>query len=138
MNNSRISKIARTWQTFMWWNLVIYNNTLSWRLYKNIISTGLIWGNTVNGEVEAKFSLSGLLLLMQPTSPFVRTECSRSHWVFKSLWSNLKWERLLKLMNIYTNSLVNVDSFYVNFTNRTFQKFPIPHLTHSMKQKFLH
>ena len=29
----------------------------------------------------------------------------------------------------YTNSLVNADLFYVNFTNTTFQKIPIPHLT---------
>ena len=38
----------------------------------------------------------------------------------------------------YTNSLVNADSFYGNFTNTTFQKNPIPHLTRIMKQKFLH
>ena len=38
----------------------------------------------------------------------------------------------------YTNSLVNADSFYANFTNTTFQKIPIPHLTRTMKQKFLH
>ena len=37
-----------------------------------------------------------------------------------------------------TNSLVNADSFYANFTNTTFQKIPIPHLTHTMQQKFLH
>ena len=30
---------------------------------------------------------------------------------------------------IYTNSL---DSFYPNFTNMTFQKVPIPHLTHTV------
>ena len=30
------------------------------------------------------------------------------------------------------------DSFYANFTNMTFQKIPIPHLTRTMKQKFLH
>ena len=29
----------------------------------------------------------------------------------------------------YTNSLVNADSFYENFTNATFQKVPISHLT---------
>ena len=38
----------------------------------------------------------------------------------------------------YTNSLVNADSFYANFTNTTFQKIPIPHLTRTMKRKFLH
>ena len=36
----------------------------------------------------------------------------------------------------YTNSLVNADSFYSNFTNKTFQKIPIP--SRSMSQKFLH
>ena len=29
------------------WNLVIYNNTRSWRPSKKIIPAGLIWGNTV-------------------------------------------------------------------------------------------
>ena len=37
----------------------------------------------------------------------------------------------------YTNSLVNADSFCVNFTNTTFYKIPIPHLTCPMEQKFL-
>ena len=34
-----------------------------------------------------------------------------------------------KYFHKYTNSLVNADSFYPNFTNTTFQKIPIPHLT---------
>ena len=38
---------------------------------------------------------------------------------------------------IYTNSLVNADTFYANFTNTTFQKITIPHLTRTMKQKVL-
>ena len=29
----------------------------------------------------------------------------------------------------YTNSLLNADSFYANFTDTNFQKIPIPHLT---------
>ena len=37
-----------------------------------------------------------------------------------------------------TNSLVNTDSFYANFTNTTFQKISICHLTQPMKQTFLH
>ena len=41
-------------------------------------------------------------------------------------------------LSMYTNSLVNADSFYANFNNTTFQKVPIPHLTRPMKQKFLH
>ena len=45
---------------------------------------------------------------------------------------------LLEIHLLYTNSLVNVDSFYTNFNNTTFQKFPIPNLTRTMKQKFLH
>ena len=43
---------------------------------------------------------------------------------------------------IYTNSLVNADSFYANFTNTTFQKEPrymyltrIPSLTRSASEK---
>ena len=39
---------------------------------------------------------------------------------------------------LYTKSLVNINSFYTNFTNTHFQKDPIPHLTRTMKQKFLH
>ena len=37
-----------------------------------------------------------------------------------------------------TNSLVNADSFYANFANIPFKKIPVPHLTHTIKQKFLH
>ena len=39
---------------------------------------------------------------------------------------------------LYTNFLLNSESSYVNFTNTTFQKIPISHLTRTMKQKFLH
>ena len=39
---------------------------------------------------------------------------------------------------VYTNSLINTDSFYANFTNTTFQKIPIPLLARTMKKKFLH
>ena len=46
---------------------------------------------------------------------------------------------LLKMILItYTKSLVNTNLFYTNFTNTHFKKVPIPHLTHTMKQKFLH
>ena len=38
----------------------------------------------------------------------------------------------------YTNSLVNMDSFYTYFTNTTFQKIPIPYLTRAMTQKVLY
>ena len=38
---------------------------------------------------------------------------------------------------VHTNSLVKANLFYANFTNTTFQKIPIPHLTRTMKQKFL-
>ena len=38
----------------------------------------------------------------------------------------------------YTKSLVNTYSFYKDFTNTHFQNIPIPHLTHTTKQKFLH
>ena len=43
-----------------------------------------------------------------------------------------------KLLLLYTNSLVNADSFYTNFTNMTIQKIPISHLTRTMKHKSLH
>ena len=36
-------------------------------------------------------------------------------------------------MKKFTNSLVNADFVYANFTNLTFQKVTIPHLTHTMK-----
>ena len=38
----------------------------------------------------------------------------------------------------YTNSLVNADLFYANFTDPTFRKIPIPHLIRPVKQIFLH
>ena len=38
-------------------------------------------------------------------------------------------------ISTYTISLVNANLFYANFTNLTFQKIPIPHLTSTMKQK---
>ena len=34
-------------------------------------------------------------------------------------------------------SLVKADSFYANFTNLTFQKIPIPHLTHTIETGIL-
>ena len=40
--------------------------------------------------------------------------------------------------NLYTKSLVNTNSFYTNFINMHFQKVPNPHLTPTMKKKFLH
>jgi hypothetical protein len=43
---------------------------------------------------------------------------------------NMRELRKLSLEN-YTNSLVKEDLFYTNFTNMTFQKIPIPHLTHT-------
>ena len=36
------------------------------------------------------------------------------------------------------NNFSNPDSFYENFTNTTFRKIPIPHLTPPMRQKFFH
>ena len=39
---------------------------------------------------------------------------------------------------MYTKSLVNTNSFNTNFTNTHFRKVPIPHLTRTMKHKFLH
>ena len=36
---------------------------------------------------------------------------------------------------VYTNFLINGNSFYANFTNTTFQKIPIPHLTRTMTKK---
>ena len=39
---------------------------------------------------------------------------------------------VISMKSVYTNFLVNTDSFYANFTNRTFQKIPIPQLTRPM------
>ena len=38
---------------------------------------------------------------------------------------------------MYTNSLVNGDSFYANFTSTTFQKIPIPHLTRTKGSRLM-
>ena len=50
--------------------------------------------------------------------------------------TTLHFDRVLKTK--CTKSLVNTNSFNTNFTNTHFQKVPIPHLTRTMKQKFLH
>ena len=46
------------------------------------------------------------------------------------------WQPLLE--NGCTKSLVKTNLFYTNLTNTHFQKVPIPNLTRTMKQKFLH
>ena len=47
-----------------------------------------------------------------------------------SIWRNFLWNFFeFEFQMKYTNSLVNADSFYTNFTNTTFQKISIPHLT---------
>ena len=48
----------------------------------------------------------------------------------------LFWSSCLLGSTEYSNSLVNADSFYANFNNKTFQKIHIPHLTNTMKQNF--
>ena len=42
--------------------------------------------------------------------------------------------RKVEMAKDYTNSLVNADLFYANFTNK---RNPIPRLTRTMKQKVL-
>ena len=49
-----------------------------------------------------------------------------------------KSQKILSKMPKYTNSLVNTNLVNTNFTNTHFQKVSIPHLTRTMKQKFLH
>ena len=44
----------------------------------------------------------------------------------------------IMIVYLYTKSLVNTNLVHTNFTNKHFQKVPIPHLTRTMKQKFLH
>ena len=57
-------------------------------------------------------------------------------WKMGTLWKFQDMD--IRGWNIYTKSLVNTNLFYMNFTNTHFQKVPIPHLTRTMKQKFLH
>ena len=55
--------------------------------------------------------------------------------------SNVKNQLIFSKKNqneYYTKSLVNTNLVNTNFTNTHFQKVPIPHLTRTMKQKFLH
>ena len=52
--------------------------------------------------------------------------------------NHFRSENQMSSSNLYYKSLVNANSFYVNFINTHFQKVPIPHLTRTMKQKFLH
>ena len=51
-------------------------------------------------------------------------------WVFST-------HSFISSTSSYTNSLDNANSFDANFTNSTFQKIPIYHLTHTMKKKSL-
>ena len=48
------------------------------------------------------------------------------HRTFHSCWIKVRWEYLKD------------KQFYTNFNSATFEKIPISHLTHPMKQKFLH
>ena len=78
----------------------------------------------------------------------VRMCNNKGHWKYENpsicehLWLKNYMRIFLKyqcfIPPLSTNSLVNADSFYANFTNADFQKIPIPHLTRTMKQKFLH
>ena len=59
--------------------------------------------------------------------------------VCKVFYSKCQRKGYLGLLPIlYTKSLVNTNLVYTNFTNTHVQKVPIPHLTRTMKQKFLH
>ena len=59
----------------------------------------------------------------------------------RKFWSSV-FEAFIELEFTFpfavSKSLVNTNLFYTNFTNMHFQKVPIPHLTRTMKQKFLH
>ena len=44
-------------------------------------------------------------------------------------WSKLEGRYYQTIFFNYTNSLDNADSFNAKFTDTTFQKIPIPHLT---------
>ena len=68
-----------------------------------------------------------------------------SIWLFLNLHFCLNTEgpRLTRFFGTwkkpwYTKSLVNTNLVDTNFTNTHFQKVPVPHLTRTMKQKFLH
>ena len=56
-------------------------------------------------------------------------------WIIEFPREGYKIRKILGQKSTYTKSLVNANSFYANFTNTTFQKSPIPHLTCTMKQK---
>jgi hypothetical protein len=49
-----------------------------------------------------------------------------------------KYFKIFKRKKDFNNSWVNAILFYTNFINMNFQKIPIPQLTRTMKQKFLH
>ena len=70
-----------------------------------------------------KFSLQAHKKPINPSDPFSSFGISSS-WTMNICSSH---HHLLHCK--YTNSLVNSDSFYVNFNNTTFQKISIPHLT---------
>ena len=76
------------------------------------------------------FVVGSATAAIQQTPFLARVDARITQW-----GQNISGERLLIM---YTKSLVNTNSFYTNFTNTHFQKVPIPHLTRTMKQKFLH
>ena len=82
-----------------------------------------------DGWEFAKF-LQRIYSSSEKSEQFLVTECF--------LTCSLRFLISNELEQLYTKSLVNTNSFYTNFTNTHFQKVPIPHLTRTMKQKFLH
>ena len=69
---------------------------------------------------------------------FIIELTSKVHLPFIALIAPATTDIALLIQETYTKSLVNTNSFYTNFTNTHFQNIPIPHLTRTMKQKFLH
>ena len=103
----------------------------------------IIWGKVVEREGEYRIPCSPFFCFLQ--HQFQASKCSKVDLFgfFSRALLNLTDQIYHTFQGdqfslLYTNSLVNADLFYANFTNTSFQKIPIPHLTCTMTQKVLH
>ena len=84
---------------------------------------------------EANKIVDGGLMCFEASSKNVLERIYKSHCDYQIFSTLANGTDLIRQK--YTKSLVNTNSFCTNFTNTHFQKVPMPHLTRSMKQKFL-
>ena len=82
--------------------------------------------NQADHAVKLQFGVT----LQQIIDMDERNQLLKSNLWLEYMWTdvNLAWNEVRRNL-IYTESLVNTNLFYMNFTNTHFQNVPIPHLT---------